>query len=108
MSFETMVKIRGDVALLARLYACIYDRAWRILDGDVPTPPGVDPAYIEALSQGPEASAHLLRPYITGLSRNVDVVAAYGADPASVTDAQILAVVRAVFVRVAPQAPAGP
>ena len=108
MTYDTMVKIKQDNVLLPRLYACVYDTAWRILEGEIDPNGLIDRDYVNALAQGPEAAPHLLRPFITGLARSTTVGTAYAADPASVTDAQILTVVRAVLQRVAPPStPAG-
>jgi hypothetical protein len=95
-----MGKIRQDAALLARLYAAIYDRAWRILDNTITSDTRIE--YVQALAEGPEGSAHLLRPYVIGLARNPDVVTAYEADPGSVTDDMLRAVVVKVWKLTAP------
>lgn len=100
MSFETMVKIKADALLLARLYACVYDRAWQVLEAKVAS--NADPEYVLALARGPEASAHLLGSFVTGLARDPAVVAAYPTD-AGVTDKQISAVVTKVWNRTAPK-----
>jgi len=103
VSFETMARIKQDAALLARLYAAIYDRAWRVLDGTTASDTRID--YIQALAEGPEGSAHLLRPYVIALARNPDVVTAYESDPGSVTDDMLRAVVVKAWKLTAPSAP---